>query len=273
MFTSLTDYETLKSYSLERQKDILIKWREQFTSKDIIEALGIHRPSYYELLYKHGILERPSSSKEHKDGPKRDKLEAKPEDIINFQDLKLLPKEKQLQILDDYNECFNMPSVAKIWGKDVKSVYSLRYTLKKSLEKVKKKEAKVKENVDEHNQMDLNTDIEPKKEELSGENETLTFVETEEELTDTQKELEKLKLIVEQQAQLLQSYIESQKTAEYVATAVEPVQESVPAFTMKVEKENEGFILHQDLKRFITVLEKNPDMFKVEVQITRIEEI
>ena len=41
---------------------------------------------------------------------------------------------------------------------------------------------------------------------------------------------------------------------------------------MNFEKENEGFILHQDLKRFITVLEKNPDMFKVEVKITRVEE-
>jgi hypothetical protein len=242
-------------------------------SKDIIEALGINRKSYYELLYKYEILERPSSSQEHKDGQKKDKLEAKLDDIMNFQDLKLLPKEKQFQILDDYNERFNMPSVAKIWGKDVKSVYSLRYTLKKSLEKAKKREAKVKENVDEHKQMDLNTGIEPKEEEFSGENETLRFVETEEELTDTQKELEKLKLIVEQQAQLLQSFIESQKTAEYVATAVEPAQESVPVFTMKFEKENEGFILHQDLKRFITVLEKNPDIFKVEVKITRIEEI
>ena len=111
----------------------------------------------------------------------------------------------------------------------------------------------------------------PKKEEISGENEILTFAETGEELTETQKELQKLKLIVEQQAQLLQSFI--QETAENVAVAAESVQESIPAFTMKFEKENEGFILHQDLKRFITVLEKNPDMFKVEVKITRIEEI
>ncbi|MCQ6282824.1 hypothetical protein [Bacillus sp. EB600] len=184
----------------------------------------------------------------------------------------MLPKEKQLQILDDYNERFNMPSVAKIWDKDVKNVYNLRYTLRKSLEKAKKEEAKVKENVVEHKQLDLNTGIETKKEKNSGENEMLAFAETEEELTDTQKELEKLKLIVEQQAQLLQSFIESQKTAEYVPAAVESIQESFPAFTMKFEKENEGFILHQDLKRFITVLEKNPDKFKVEVKITRIEE-
>ena len=36
---------------------------------------------------------------------------------MNFQDLKSLPKEKQLQLLDDYNERFTMTSVAKIWGK------------------------------------------------------------------------------------------------------------------------------------------------------------
>ena len=273
MFTSLTDYKTLKSYSLERQKDILIKWREQFSSKEIMEALGIHRNSYYKLLYKHGILERPISSKEHKVGQKKDKPKAKPEDIINLQDLKLLPKEKQLQILDDYNERFTMTSVAEIWGEDVKRVYNLRYTLRKSLEGAKKKEAQVKENADEQSQveLDLDTVIVPKKEEISGENEILTFAETGEELTETQKELQKLKLIVEQQAQLLQSFI--QETAENVAAAAESVQESIPSFTMKFEKENEGFILHQDLKRFITVLEKNPDMFKVEVKITRIEEI
>ena len=157
-------------------------------------------------------------------------------------------------------------------GEEVKRVYNLRYTLRRSLEEAKKKEAEVKEYANEHKQvqMDLNTGIEPKKEEFSGENETLTLAETEEELTDTQKELVKLKLIVEQQAQLLQSFI--QETAENVAAAAEPVQESVPTFTMKFEKENEGFILHQDLKRFITVLEKNPDIFKVEVKITRIEE-
>ena len=63
MYTSLTDYDTFKTYSPERQKDILIKWREQFTSKEIMEALGIHHTFYYEILYKNGILERPSSSK------------------------------------------------------------------------------------------------------------------------------------------------------------------------------------------------------------------
>ena len=273
MYTSLTDYDTVKTYSLKSQKEILMKWREQFTSKEIIEVLGTNRAAYYELLYTHGILERPSSSKEPNSVQKKDKPKAKPEDIMNFQDLKSLPKEKQLQILDDYNDRFNMTSVAEIWGEDVKRVYNLRYTLRKSLEGAKKKEAQVKENAVEQKQveMDLNIDIEPKKEELSEENEVLTLAETGEELTETQKELEKLKLIVEQQAQLLQSFI--QKTAENVAAAAEPVQEFVPAFTMKFEKENEGFILHQDLKRFITVLEKNPDMFKVEVKITRIEGI
>ncbi len=120
-----------------------------------IEALGIPRTSYYELLYKHGILERPSSSKEHKSGPKRDKLIAKPEEIMNFKDLKSLPKEKQIQLLDDYYDRFNMTSVAKIWGEEDKNVYNLRYTLRNSLEKAKKKEANVKENADEQNQVGI----------------------------------------------------------------------------------------------------------------------
>ncbi|MFB6803788.1 hypothetical protein ACFCVU_21890 [Peribacillus butanolivorans] len=55
----------------------------------------------------------------------------------------------------------------------------------KSLEKAKKEETKVKESVDEPKQIDLNIGIEPKEEEISGENETLTSAEREKELTDT----------------------------------------------------------------------------------------
>ncbi|MFU2016137.1 hypothetical protein ACM6Q7_13920 [Peribacillus butanolivorans] len=47
----------------------------------------------------------------------------------------------------------------------------------KSLEKAKKEETKVKESVDEPKQIDLNIGIEPKEEEISGENETLTSAE------------------------------------------------------------------------------------------------
>ncbi|MBK5482655.1 hypothetical protein JFV29_12250 [Peribacillus sp. TH16] len=57
--------------------------------------------------------------------------------------------------------------------------------MRKSLEKAKKEETKVKESVDEPKQIDLNIGIEPKEEEISGENETLTSAEREKELTDT----------------------------------------------------------------------------------------
>jgi hypothetical protein len=73
---------------------------------------------------------------------------------MNFKDLKSLPKEKQIQILDDYYDRFNMTSVAKIWGEEVKNDYN-RYTLRNSLEKAKKKEANVKENADEQNQVGI----------------------------------------------------------------------------------------------------------------------
>ncbi|MBK5502770.1 hypothetical protein [Peribacillus sp. TH14] len=57
--------------------------------------------------------------------------------------------------------------------------------MRKSLEKAKKEETKVKESVDEPKQIDLNIGIEPKEEEILGENETLTSAEREKELTDT----------------------------------------------------------------------------------------
>ncbi|PFP29354.1 hypothetical protein COJ96_10645 [Bacillus sp. AFS073361] len=270
MYSTMMKLEELQRYDQDRQKEIVEKWREIHKVKEIQKTLGIDSNAYYNLLYNLGILEKPASFKASKgESNKKVKHIATAEDIIKYQDLKLMPKEKQLEILDDYNKRYNLPSVAEIWGRDVKSIYSLRYTLRKGLEKSKK--TNVEEKVDEHKQQTLNTEIEPKQEEILEENELLAFEESKEKAPN-ENELEELRLIVEQQAQLLQSLIESQKAAESVAAAVELVQESTPAFTMNFEKQTEGFILHQDLKRFITVLEKNPDTFNVKIEITRIEE-
>ncbi|AJO21828.1 hypothetical protein QQ991_15135 [Weizmannia coagulans] len=65
---------------------------------------------------------------------------------------------------------------------------------------------------------------------------------------------------------------ETEKIAERDATENEENNEKPESFTMNYENETEGFIIFQDLKRFIAVLEKNPDRFKVEVKLTRIEE-
>lgn len=65
---------------------------------------------------------------------------------------------------------------------------------------------------------------------------------------------------------------ETEKIAEHDASEDEENNEKPESFTMNYENETEGFIIFQDLKRFIAVLEKNPDRFKVEVKLTRIEE-
>lgn len=52
------------------------------------------------------------------------------------------------------------------------------------------------------------------------------------------------------------------------------VNNSTPTegFTMQYGKETEGFFAHTEIKRFISVLEKNPDKFKVKISVTKIEE-
>lgn len=271
IFTSLMDFKELQTHPEDRQKVIIEKWRETYKTKEIQEALGIDPNAYYNLLYDLEILERPVSSKGSKgDENKKKKHIATAEDIIKYQDLKMMPKEKQLEILDDYNEHYNLPSIANIWGKDVKSIYSLRYSLRKSLEKANNKQTNEKAKVEKDKQLDLGKEMDSRKK-VSSEGNGLEEPK-DKVLDNTQKELKELKVIVEQQAQLLHSLIDAKKAHDSVAAFDEQIQESVAAFTMKFEKETEGFILHQDLKRFITVLEKNPDKFNVKIEITRIEE-
>ncbi|WP_306010517.1 hypothetical protein [Bacillus sp. MMSF_3328] len=290
MFTSLMTFMELQTHPEDRQKEILTKWRETYKAKEIQEALGMDHNSYYELLYKLEVLERPASAKPKKNtGVKRDKPEAQEQDIIKFNDLKLLPKEKQLEILDDYNEKYNLHSVAKIWGKDVKNVYSLRYTLRKKLGKPNIYETNVEQNVEKHKQPELSIKIEPKNEIFDEEKEIeeIERIEAEnrmepeaeqiikeaikekDEVTGMNRlELEELKQLVFAQSRMLQEIMNQQQTAPTEVVNSEPKK---AAMNFSFEDEKEGFLLHSDLERFISVLKKNPDQFKVEVKITRIE--
>lgn len=281
MFSSLMTYMELKTHPEDRQKEILTKWRETYKAKEIQEALGMDHNGYYDLLYDLGVLERPASAKPKKNtGVKRVKPDAQEQDIMKFQDLKLLPKEKQLEILDKYNENYNLPSVAKIWGRDVKNVYSLRYTLRKKLGKPNIYDTNVEQSVEKPKQIVLNIENSPKMEIFDDEKEIEEIERIEEEnrmpeetvhqyRDENHVEIDWLKNELSSLRQQMFEMLKQQREQQNEVVTPEPKK---AAMQFSFEDEKEGFILHQDLERFISVLKKNPDQFKVEVKITRIED-
>ncbi|MEH7114525.1 hypothetical protein V7124_19490 [Neobacillus niacini] len=303
LYTSMMELSELERYDQERQKEIVEKWREIHKAKEIIEALGVDRNQYYELLYNLGVLERPESAKPKKNpGLRKDKRTAKAEDILTYKELKSNPTEKQLEILDDYNEKYNLHSVAEIWNLDVKTLYGLRYSLRKKLGKPNIYTTSVEPKVEKQKQEVLNIEIEPKTKkinpvflepepEIGGSdtepgvvpNENQEAVEEKDELTGMNRaEIEELKQLVFAQSRAIQEIVDAQKAAavsEVAPSVVNEVPSEVPKVVPKksemsfnYEDESEGFVLHQSLERFISILKKNPDKFRVEVKITRIED-
>jgi hypothetical protein len=281
MYTTMMELSELQRYDQDRQREIIEKWRELHKAKEIQEALGIDHNTYYDLLYDLEVLERPASAKPKKHtGVKRDKPNAQEKDIMKFQDLKLLPKEKQLEKLDEYNEKYNLNSVAEIWGRDVKNVYSLRYQLRKKLGKPNIYETSVEENVEKPKQRVLNIETVPKKEKI---NPAFLAPEPQEEPQIEEVKEEKVHEYRDEnhfEIDGLKNELNSlrQQMFEILKQQQEQVQEVVTpepkkaAMQFSFEDQKEGFMLHQDLMRFISVLQKNPDQFKVEVKITRVEE-
>lgn len=312
MYTSLCSLEELERHPEERQKEILTKWREIHKVNDIVEALQVRNKSqYYELLYKRGVIERPSSSKEPKGsrrgpapGTGKTKPDAQAEDILPWNDLKLLPKEEQLQWLDDYNDNYNLHSVADIWGRQVSQVYNLRYSLRKSLEK---KSAAKEEKPEKQTKMvaiaaappeekEVITIDEPKMEKVKEEKpEQLAFAPEPEQnefylkkalhdtvkqqqeevklLNQTRQELEQLAVIVKQQAAIINELRDRPVAPEaQPAPAAAAAPNNDNAFTIRYDDKKEGFLLHTDISRLLAMLQKNPDTFQAEVIIKRMEE-
>jgi hypothetical protein len=312
MYSTLCSLEELERHPEERQKEILLKWREVHKVNDIVEALQVRNKSqYYELLYKRGVIERPSSSKEPKGsrpGPApggKLKPDANPEDILPWNDLKLLPKEEQLQWLDDYNENYNLHSVADIWGKQVSQVYNLRYTLRKSLEKKAADASEGSEKVTRKSvaiaaappeEKEVITIDEPKLEKVKEETPKQLAFEPEPEqnefylkkalhdtikqqqeevrlLNQTRQELEQLAIVVKQQAAIITELRDKPAApAAQPAPAAAAAPNNDNAFTIRYDDKKEGFLLHTDISRLLAMLQKNPDTFQAEVIIKRMEE-
>lgn len=260
MFTSLMTYEDLKSHPKERQTEILTKWRETYSENEIIEALGIEEEVYYQLLTDLGLEMKKKRTIPHS------KPDADPNQVIPFNDLKKLPKKDQWLLISEYTEKCNAQSIAKIWGKRDSSVHNYKHNLKKLALKNgwidEYKKDKAQENIKDFTPAAVESGQEP------------AGNAGDERVDQLMSEFKEMKMLINN---LLSSnnqvaVEETEKIAERDATENEENNEKPESFTMNYENETEGFIIFQDLKRFIAVLEKNPDRFKVEVKLTRIEE-
>lgn len=113
---------------------------------------------------------------------------------------------------------------------------------------------------------------------------SIGFVEPEEEQPEAKQEdtsSQQLKEMIEKLAELVlvqdkriqdlqMKVVEDKAIAK--APPTEPKASPTEGFTMNYEKTCEGFMAHMDIKRFISVLEKNPDQFKISISITKIDE-
>lgn len=277
---SLCDYELFKSYSDEKKIDILNKWRNVYKTKEIMEALGLKQHQYYKICYDLGVIEKPESekAKEVKNPQNNNqKPNAMEDDILPWNDFNLLSNEEKLQWLEDYNHNFNMHSVAEIWGKPINSIYSLKYTLKKRVEKSSEPKMVA---IEPRAEVD-HVEEEERNDQQEVEETIMEAVKERDEVTGmNREELEDLKKLVFAQSHLLSQLVESQKEQVHLAAvggAVENVTRKVTrsesdGFVLKYNAEKEGFMMFAEISRLLSVLQKNPDMFQAEIVIKKISE-
>lgn len=263
MFTSLMTYEDLKTHPKERQTEILTKWRETYSENEIIESLGVEEEVYHQLLADLGLEKKEMKKKRTFPNSRPD---ADPKQVIPFNDLKKLPKKDQWFLISEYTEKWNAQSLAKIWGKRDSAVHNFKHNLKKLalkngwIDEYKKDKA-------QGNIQVLTPAVEESKQEQVGN----AGDERVEQLMSEFKEMKTLiNTLLSSNNQV--AVAETEKISEPDVLGNGENNDKPESFTMNYENETEGFVIFQDLKRFIAVLEKNPDRFKVEVKLTRIEE-
>lgn len=336
----LISLDELNQLGEEKQKEVLAHWRKIYSTKVIMEQLGIEQNAYYKILYKLGVIPKPASYYEPKNPTENGVglvgvsnryahlVDAKPEDVISRQEFEKLGDFEKYKLMEKYGEKYKTESIGDIWSMPKGRLYNIKYQLKKKLEKAgllptpekKEREVKVNENKNEST-INQSTEQAPPRivvvtntnepQELENAQEQLTFGATEENeqvpvnpTTNNSQEISDLRELIFAQGKMFQDMmftqqqlaasIEETKQTQQSMQLAQPVQpvhpvQSTPQAAMPTyvvdpmpmnksemvfsfEDQKEGFMLYQDIKRFISVIEKNPDIFNVEIKITRKEQ-
>ena len=292
--------DEFKSHDVQKQKEIMEHWRKLYASRDIQEFLGIDKNVYYKILYDLDIIEK--SGTPGKKYERSGKLpNATKEDIISHEEFMSLTIEEKSKFFDEIYNKYNLQSVAEIWGKTLNNLYNQKHYVKQRMEKLNKLSETTSTTLELLKSQNSNTppievtttnnqastqsaevgkDASPniKQLEIDLREEAKHEVTKQEAAHVSTGDLESLKQMIDEQNKVIQSILSMQQQSlqqpvQQVAATQEVVTETKKSNNMAFSfvDEKEGFLLHQDIKRFIAVLEKNPDLFEVEIKIKRKE--
>lgn len=297
-------YEEFETLDEDERKEMMVMLRNEFKTEDIKKAWGMSTGGFYAVLNKLGV---ETSTRNHKK-PIEVNMAAQLGDmsLLPYKKFRSLPEIQQAELFDEYVRRYStVKDLADAWGVAIGTIYGFSGKLKKieytptpkeEILKAKKPsqeeeqlealpvEEEVKELAKEAIESGVSKEkftefLEAKREELVEEPKEEIIEPVKEETPSVEEQIQMLLDLTKQQAEMINEYQEKVATGFYTkqAEVIAPTQ-SVPVeptptegFTMTYEKTTEGFMAHVDVKRFISMLEKNPDTFKVNISITRIE--
>ncbi|SDE59413.1 hypothetical protein SAMN04487777_11742 [Priestia aryabhattai B8W22] len=299
-------YEEFETLDEDSKKEMMVMLRNEFKTEDIKKAWGMSTGGFYAVLNKLGV---ETSTRNHKK-PVEVNMAAQLGDmsLLPYKKFRSLPEIQQAELFDEYVRRYStVKDLADAWGVAIGTIYGFSGKLKKieytptpkeeilkakkpSEEEVVNVEASPEEEVKQLALEAVESGVSKEKftEFLESKREELVE-EPQEELTEQVEESSPSPTMEEQMKQLLDQLTKQQETIDkqaqqiarlYHTERVDMVAPTQPVpveptptegFAMKYEKTTEGFMAHVDVKRFISMLEKNPDTFKVNISITRIE--
>jgi len=289
-------YQEFETLDEDEQKEMIVMLREEFKTEDIKKAWGMSTGGFYSVLNKLGV---ETSTRNHKK-PVEVNMAAQlgDMDLLPYKTFRSLPEIQQAELFDEYVRRYStVKDLADAWGVAIGTIYGfsgklrkIEYTPTPKEEILKAKKPTKEEVLQESLPIEEEVKILAKEAIESGVSKEKfeEFLEAKKEEV-TEEAVSPTPTVDEQMKELLDQVTKQQETinkqAEQIArlyhtervdmvaptqpTTVEPTP--TEGFTLKYEKTTEGFMAHTDIKRFISMLEKNPDTFKVNISITRIE--
>lgn len=240
IYTDIFPIEELKTYNEEQQQTILSRWYDQFRESEIMDKSGANRNTLEKLRF---------DLKVHM--PSKEPGYEKP-DVPTLEEFYTLPARKQLVYLTDYAERYGAYALAEVWNKYPSYIYNRKLNLKK---KVKRQEEKGKEH---------HSDYDNEQEQIKGDLGELEQSEGHSSGKDNNASQPAGNAKFEDDDVTGDTFVGMIKTDDINA---EPIKKTGLSF--QYEEEKEGFIVHQELKQLLKMLEKNPETYHVTLSIEK----
>ncbi len=120
MFQSLCSYDDFQQKPINEQKVVMENWRKIYKNTEIIDALGIPKAKFYELMDELDV-----KKKEAGPNAKKQRDVVPHEGVMPYDQFLALPKEQQKETLIQLREDFTTEVIKKAWGLSTGSFYSL----------------------------------------------------------------------------------------------------------------------------------------------------